>query len=189
MRRHPTQQRAASPEAGRTTLSFGQVTEVDPQYCRVRAQQSDRDGAITPWLQIPQPGAGDGLAVFALPKQGQFGAFLLDEAGERGIWLGSLWTESTAPPSEPAAIAPAESTTWVKFPDGSVILYDAEAHHMVIELKGGAASHATIRSEGTILIEAVEDITLKAKRVTTITLPTYPGGTSPAITRDEGIEI
>lgn len=60
---------------------------------------------------------------------------------------------------------------------------------MVIELKGGAASHATIRSEGTILIEATEDITLKAKRVTTITLPTYPGGTSPAITRDEGIEI
>lgn len=186
--RTKTQQRAASPEAGRTTLAYGVVSEIDPKLCRVRITQSDRDGVLSPWLPCLVTGQGpDRRQSYALPSIGTFGAAMLDEAGERGVWLGALWTEAEPPPQEPDAIKPTGDDEnahkhYVVFPDGSAVVYDSDAHHLALTVKGDGA-HVSIRSEGTVMIEAGENVTIKAPRI-----DFNPSEPSAAQTRDEQID-
>lgn len=108
---------------------LGEVTQAEASSCRVRVRLLDDGGSETYWLHVIQRRAR-GTEDQELPVPGEVVALLLDDQGESGVVLGSIYTGQSAPSN------PATAVRRVMFDDGTVVEYDRAQHELRITCAG-----------------------------------------------------
>lgn len=111
------------------------VTEVDASTHRVRGEFPDRQGLLSPWLDVLVRGA-HAFKDFGLPAVGEQVAVLLDAKEEAGCVLGALY--SAADPVPDGAVA---TKRGLYFGDGAGIEYDTATKVMSVVLPEGGELH------------------------------------------------
>ena len=95
----------------------GIVTRTDPATCRVRVSFPDRDDVESWWLEVVQQGSLRDKA-YRLPDIGEHVAVLMDEHGEAGAVLGSIYSAADKPP------VASQDKDHITYGDGAVMEYD-----------------------------------------------------------------
>lgn len=75
----------------------GIVAELDPAGVRARVEFQDRDGVVSWWLNVNQPGASANK-LYSMPDEGAQVNCLVDEHAEEGCILGALYSNEDRPP-------------------------------------------------------------------------------------------
>lgn len=143
------------------TLKYGTVSAVDPSKCRVRVQFADYDGLESAWLPVMQSKTLKDQH-YSLPDVGEHVVTLLDQRGEDGVILGSIYSDADLPP------VTSGDKHHIKFEDGSTVEYDRSSGTLAVDAKGP------------IQITAAQPITLTAPQVTADGLLTYTQGLTGA---------
>lgn len=147
----------------------GVLEEVDPATHRARVRFPDRDGLVSPWLDVLVRDARDDKE-FSLPSVGAQVGVMMDEHDEAGCILGALYS------SEDKPTANVETIRRWDFADGGRIEYDRAAGELRVTLPG-----LTQIGEGGELVglaplidEAISTI------VTAFNAHTHPTGVGPS---------
>ena len=88
------------------------------------------EGMASPWIDVPTEETSGGRT-FSRPRPGNLAYYLTDEHGERGVLLGSVYSDA-----DPAPID-ADDIFYRQFGDGSVLLYDEGAGVLSFRHAGG----------------------------------------------------
>lgn len=124
-----------APAAGRLTLVFGKISELQSNMCRTRAEESDQDdgeGNPCPTFGLPviQPFAySKRNRAYSMPDVESMGVAILDESGSNGVILGCVYQEEDKPP------VTSEHKHHITYADGTVIEYDRQSHTLTVSLK------------------------------------------------------
>ncbi|HFK2230406.1 TPA: phage baseplate assembly protein V [Pseudomonas aeruginosa] len=138
-----------------SSLEFGDVAAVDYASCRVRVRLDERDGLVTYWLHVPQRHTQGTKARPLMPEIGEQVAVLLEDDGVEGVVLGGVYSTAEPPPVTDADVH------YVRFSDGTSVVYDRRTHQLTVECVGGIA----VKCEGTLSVEAGQPITVSAPAV------------------------
>jgi phage baseplate assembly protein V len=138
-----------------TQLEYGEVTALDYKTCRLRVRLDDRDGLQTYWLNIPQRNTQGTQRRPLMPEIGEQVAVLLDADGVGGVYLGGIYSTAEPPPVVD------EDTEYVRYSDGTVVMYDRAARVMKLECVG----MLMVKCKGNITIEANEPLLVKAPTI------------------------
>jgi len=141
-------------ENSAASLHFGRVTAVDAQTCRIRVTLPERDNLTTYWLPVPQKNTHHNKHR-SLPDLGAHVAILLAANGVDGAYLGSIYST----PEPPPVIDDAQE--YVRFSDGTEILYDPASHTHKIHCVG----KIEVLAATTVLMHAGTRITLDTPQV------------------------
>lgn len=95
------------------------VTEVDAAKHRVRGEFPDRQGLLSPWLDVLVRGAGTAFKDFGMPAVGEQVAVLLDAKEEAGCVIGAIYSDADPVP-EGASV----TKRGIYFGDGAAVEYD-----------------------------------------------------------------
>lgn len=158
-------------------IRIGEVSSVDPAKCTARVVFDDEDGYISDDLPIVQRNTQN-TKDYWLPAVGEDVICLFLPCGEEdGFILGSFYADEIEPPTS------SESKRYTKYPDGTVIEYDWEAHALAvtgaekikvnvpdIEFIGNLSVDGDIIATGGVSAEG--EVTAKAK-TTNIKLSTH----------------
>jgi phage baseplate assembly protein V len=129
-------------------LKYGTVSEVnDKGLVRVEWEE---DEIVSNWMGFLQPKTKDD-SYWCIPDIGEFVVCLVDENGDTGVVLGSIYTTKTAPQLKGLDI------TAVKFKDGTEIEYDRAAHTLRLKVVGDVTiecANATIIADGNVKVDA-----------------------------------
>ncbi len=134
----------------------GIVWESKPGYSRVHIDEDDNEaGYTTDWLpMLFMHTLGDTEAI-TLKKDTQVKLLMKDDRRD-GVILGAIYSETDTVPSE------ANENTWVKkFEDGTVLVYDKQAHKLTADIKGDIE----VTASGKLDADISGDTTIKAPRV------------------------
>jgi len=142
-------------ENSAASLHFGRVTAVDAQTCRIRVTLPERDNLQTYWLLVPQKNSHHNKHR-SLPDLGAHVVVLLAANGVDGVYLGSIYST----PEPPPVIDDAQE--YVRFKDGTEILYDPASHTRKINCVG----KVEVIAATTVLIQAGASVTLDTPQVT-----------------------
>lgn len=112
------------------------ITEVDASTHRVRGQFPDRQGLLSPWLDVLVRGATGAFKDFGLPAVGEQVAVLLDAKEEAGCVIGALYSAADPVP-EGASV----TKRGIYFGDGAGIEYDTATKVMSVALPEGGELH------------------------------------------------
>jgi phage baseplate assembly protein V len=107
-------------------IRFGYISEIDPATGKARVTFREDDGLVTKPLPIIFP-ATTGDEYFVLPDLNTQVAVLMANADD-GVILGAIYN-SEKKPSQGAA-----DKTYIKFKDGTLIVYDRAAHKYSITM-------------------------------------------------------
>lgn len=110
----------------------GEVIEVSAAKHQVRVKFPSRDDVSSPWLDV-LVGSTHGRKEFRLPPVGNQVACLLDDRGESGCVIGSVYSEPDPVPEGASA-----EHVIAEFPDGAWFSYDPAAHRFKMDLPSGA---------------------------------------------------
>lgn len=152
-------------------IRFGFVSEIDPELGKVRVNFPEDDNLVTQPLPVIFP-ATTGDEYFVLPDVNTQVAVLMDANAEDGVVLGAIYNAEKKP-SQGAA-----DKTYIKFKDGTLIVYDRTAHKYTVTMDTvtfelSRAGFAMKRGDET-LKKILSDL---MEKVVAITVPT-PSGTS-----------
>jgi len=137
------------------SLHFGRVTAVDATTCRIRVELPERDHLVTYWLHVPQRNTHHNKHR-SLPDLGAHVQILLTANGVDGAYLGSIYSGPEPPPVID------NHQEYVRFSDGTEVLYDPATHTHKINCVGTIE----IIAAGTALVQAGTRVTLDAPTVT-----------------------
>lgn len=136
-------------------LKIGEVTDIDPAKCKIRATFDDEDGKTSYWLPVLQRKTLHDKD-FWLPDVGEDVLCLFfNEAEEAGFAVGSFYAGDVDVPGQSVDIRT------VKFKDGSEFSYNRNSH----ELKGVIGSTNFTLNRQNIAISAPETISKSSKKV------------------------
>jgi phage baseplate assembly protein V len=110
----------------------GIVTELDGAKHRLRCEFVDKQGLVSPWLEVLVRGAHQDKDV-GMPAVGDQVAVMLDEKEESGCVLGCLYSDADPVPET----ATATTLRRIEFSDGCILEYDRETHVLRVELPEG----------------------------------------------------
>ncbi|WJY16818.1 phage baseplate assembly protein V [Pectobacteriaceae bacterium CE90] len=130
------------------TLHTGTVSAVDPATVRARVRLPELDNMRTGWLDVVQRNTRNNKDYW-LPDVGEQVKVLLDEHGEDGVILGSVYSSVDTPPVNNPDV---RGTTHA---DGGAFYYDRQTHTLTIS---GGIEH--------IVIECAADVTVRTQKVT-----------------------
>ena len=136
---------------------------------------------VRPWARVAAPFAGDGTGFYAIPQVGDE-VLVAFEGGDvdHPYVIGSLWSMNASPPAD----IPTDATSKriVKTPAGHVIELDELEQTVTIttstgqevtlapesiELNAGkGTAKATLKTSGSIELQAATEITLRASKIT-----------------------
>ena len=134
-------------------LKIGEVTDIDPAKCKIRATFDDEDGKTSYWLPVLQRKTLHDKDYW-LPDVGEDVLCLFfNEAEEAGFAVGSFYAGDVDVPGQSIDIRT------VKFKDGSEFSYNRNSH----ELKGVGTNFTLNRQN--IAISAPETISQSSKKV------------------------
>lgn len=108
-------------------IRFGFVSGIEPELGKVRVRFPEDDNLVTQPLPIIFP-ATTGDEYFVLPDEGTQVAVLMDQNAEDGVVLGAIYN-SDRKPSQGAA-----DKTYVKFKDGTLIVYNRADHTYTVTM-------------------------------------------------------
>jgi len=137
------------------SLHFGRVTAVDAPTCRIRVTLPERDNLTTYWLHVPQRNTHQNKHR-TLPDLGAHVAILLAANGVDGAYLGAIYSTPEPPPVMD------DAQEYVRFKDGSEVLYDPASHTHRINCVG----KVEILAATTVLMHAGTSVTLDTPQVT-----------------------
>lgn len=136
-------------------LKIGEVTNIDPAKCKIRATFDDEDGKTSFWLPVLQRKTLHDKD-FWLPDVGEDVLCLFfNEAEEAGFAIGSFYAGDVDIPGQSIDIRA------VKFKDGSEFSYNRNSH----ELKGVIGSTNFTLNRQNITIAAPDAISQSSKTV------------------------
>lgn len=107
-------------------IRYGFISEVLPALGKVRVTFPE-DNLVTAPLPVVFP-ATNGDEYFYLPDENTQVAVMMDENAEDGVVLGAIYNAKKKP-SQGAA-----DKTYVKFKDGTTIVYDRAAHKYTVTM-------------------------------------------------------
>lgn len=111
-------------------LRFGRVSELEAATARVRVAFGAEDALVSYWLPVLQQKTLSDR-VYWMPDLEEHVVCLLDEHGEDGVVIGSIYSEADAPP------VTGLDRLHVAMKDGTTFDYDRAAHRFVISLGEG----------------------------------------------------
>ena len=136
-------------------LKIGEVTNIDPAKCKIRATFDDEDGKTSFWLPVLQRKTLHDKD-FWLPDVGEDVLCLFfNEAEEAGFAIGSFYAGDVDIPGQSVDIRT------VKFKDGSEFSYNRNSH----ELKGVIGGTNFTLNRQNIAIAAPDAISQSSKKV------------------------
>ena len=136
-------------------LKIGEVTDIDPAKCKIRATFDDESGKTSYWLPVLQRKTLHDKD-FWLPDVGEDVLCLFfNEAEEAGFAVGSFYAGDVDVPGQSVDIRT------VKFKDGSEFSYNRNSH----ELKGVIGSTNFTLNRQNIAISAPETISQSSKKL------------------------
>lgn len=108
---------------------MGIVTKLDPDKSKARVEFKELDEIVSNWLSVlVKKSLND--KDYWMPDINEHVVCLLDEYGEEGVILGSVYSDKDTPPIS-------SKDKWHKtFKDGTVIEYDREENKLLIDVKG-----------------------------------------------------
>jgi len=124
-------------------MRYGTVSERDSTGGLLRVEFTE-DGIVSDWLPMVVA-AGANNSFFALPDVGEQVACLMDTHAENGVVLGAIYSAKTKPKQA------SDDISSVEFSDGTKVIYDREAHTLLIDTVGDI----TIKSTANVLVECV----------------------------------
>ncbi|MCD7096981.1 phage baseplate assembly protein V [Stenotrophomonas sp. MMGLT7] len=123
-------------------IRIGTISAVDLGAARVRVESGD---VLTDWLPWLVPHAGAGRVEWSPPSVGEQVLVLCAEGeAEAGIVLRGLYSDAVPAPAAAAGLHQ------VRFSDGAVVEYDAEAHLLNATLPPGGSATITAAAGVTI---------------------------------------
>lgn len=108
-------------------IRFGFISEIEPSTGRVRVKFPEDENFVTAPLPVIFP-ATTGDEYFILPDVNTQVAVMLDGHAEDGVVLGAVYN-SNKKPSQGAA-----DKMYIKFKDGTTMVYDRAAHKYTITM-------------------------------------------------------
>lgn len=139
-------------------MRFGTVSERDSSAGLLRVEFTE-DGIVSDWLPMVVA-AGAKNSFFALPDVGEQVACLMDAHAENGVVLGAIYSADTKPKQA------SDDISSVQFSDGTKVIYDRQAHTLLIDTVGDV----TIKTTANVLVECV-NATVKASTKTLLDTP------------------
>lgn len=137
-------------------LEYGEVSAIDHPNCRIRVRLDERDGLESYWLQVPQRNTQSTQRRPLMPELGEQVAILLDEHGVGGVCLGGVYSSAEPPPVVD------EDTDFVRYSDGTTVIYDRAAGVMTLDCVGDVL----LKCARGVSIEAGAPVVIKAPEVT-----------------------
>jgi len=137
------------------SLHYGIVTAVDAQTCCIRVRLPERDNLVTYWLPVQQRNTHHNKHR-SLPDMGAHVQILLAANGVDGAYLGSVYSGPEPPPVVD------DDQEYVRFKDGTEVLYDPASHTHRIKSVG----KVEVIAATTVLVQAGASVTLDAPQVT-----------------------
>lgn len=147
----------------------GIVHEVDPATHRVRVRFTDRDGLVSPWLDVAVRDAHDDKE-YSLPSKDAQVAVIMDEHDETGCVLGAIYSNADKP------AASSETIRRWDFADGGVIQYDRSTGELLIKVPGftNVGEGGELVALSTLVDSAISTI------VSAFNAHTHPTGVGPS---------
>lgn len=109
-------------------LKVGEVTDVDPAHCKIRATFDAEDGKTSDWLPVLQRKTLEDKD-YSVPDIGEdVLCVFFHEAEETGFALGSFYAGEIELP------ASSQDKRVVKFKDGTIISYDRSSHTLKAQI-------------------------------------------------------
>jgi len=137
-------------------LEYGEVSAVDYMTCRIRVRLADRDGVESYWLNVPQRNAQGTKRRPLMPELNEQVAVLLDADGVGGVYLGGVYSTEEPPPVTD------EDTDYIRFSDGTTVIYDRAGHVMSLVCVG----QTKLVCDKNLDVQCGMPVTVKAPSVT-----------------------
>ena len=139
-------------------LRYGTVSERDSSAGLLRVEFTE-DGIVSDWLPMVVA-AGANNSFFALPDVGEQVACLMDAHAENGVVIGAIYSADTKPKQA------SDDISSVEFSDGTKVIYDRQAHTLLIDTVG----NITVKTTADVVVECV-NATVKASTKVLIDTP------------------
>lgn len=142
---------------------IGTVSEADYGQARVRVQIGNINTAWLPWLTRK---AGQSAADWWAPEVGEQ-VMVISPSGEpaQGVVMPALYSDTNKAPSTD------QNIRRINFGDESFVQYDASAHKLTVDVKGGdtlvkTTGNLTASADGNASVTAVGDVTADGATIT-----------------------
>ena len=133
-------------------LKVGEVTDVDPAHCKIRATFDAEDGKTSDWLPVLQRKTLEDKD-YSVPDIGEdVLCVFFHEAEETGFALGSFYAGEIELP------ASSQDQRVVKFKDGTIISYDRSSH----TLKAQIGDTQIVADQKNVQVSAPSLVSLKS---------------------------
>ncbi|GKT21647.1 phage baseplate assembly protein V [Acidovorax sp. SUPP3334] len=128
------------------TYKTGVVSAIDPKTARVRVRFDDLDGLETAMIPVGQRKTREDKDYW-MPDLGEHVACLMDANLEDGVVVCAIYSDQDTPPTTDPNVR------MVRFKDGAEVAYDRAAHTL------------TVRGVARVVVEASDEIVLRAPRL------------------------
>lgn len=140
-------------------LKFGKVTKIDAKKALVKVKFFGMDDIESNWLRILQQKTVEDQ-FYSMPDIDEQVVCLMEDSLNRGVVLGSIYSETVPPPVTD------ENIYYKKFQDGTEISYDRKSSSMIIKGEGSldvefkTDSKISIKGNSNISVDGESDITV-----------------------------
>jgi phage baseplate assembly protein gpV len=170
----PTQAQSSCDDATPRFYQQARITQVDPQRMRVKCEIPGRRSGSSanpiesPWVRVFAPlNSQSGFRDYGNPQKDDRGLLILNQNGNKGVWIGGYYNEKRSAPYNNADLR-----GW-KHDDGAESYYDAAAPKFFETTPGDRVTHADVNQSHTAdklyEIEA-EVVQLRTKSGASLTL-------------------
>ena len=136
-------------------IRLGTVAELDLEAARCRVSTGELSSDWIPWLV---PRVGNSIE-WSAPSIGEQGVVLCPDGDTIGaVFLRGIYSDSFAAPDR------SEHVHLVKFPDGTQLRYDDEAHALAVTIASGGTVEVT--ASGGVTVNAEDGVTVNADTTT-----------------------
>ena len=136
-------------------IRVGTVAEMDLDAARCRVTSGEITSDWIPWLV---PRVGNSIE-WSAPSIGEQGVVLCPDGDTIGaVFLRGIYSDSIAAPDS------SEHRHLVRFPDGTEIRYDDEAHALAVTIADGGTVEVT--ASGGVTVSAQDGVTINADTTT-----------------------
>ena len=136
-------------------IRFGTVAELDLDAARCRVSSGQITSDWIPWL-VPRVG---NTIEWSAPSAGEQGLVICPDGDTAGaVFLRGIYSDAIPAPDS------GEHVHLVRFPDGTTIRYDDEAHALGVNIADGGT--VTVTASGGVTVNADDGVTVNAKLTT-----------------------
>lgn len=110
-------------------ITYGIVAQLDQSGYRLRCTLPEYDDMLSPWLDVLTEKA-QGNLVYHLPDIGEQIGVAIDTRNNRGMVLGSIYSNHQKPPVDSV------DKHCTRYSDGAIIEYDRKTHTLTVYTNG-----------------------------------------------------